>query len=291
MRLPDDLSVNKCLQSIGKTYLSRELVDPKFYILDARFVIEFRDVSKSFNPNHPPAVKNMNLEIQSGEFLVLLGESGCGKTTTLKMINRLVEPSTGSIEVDGRSILEKDIIEWRRSVGYVIQRIGLFPHLTIEENILVVPKLLGWSRDRMQSKLSQLFEMIGLEEAQFKDRFPRELSGGQQQRIGVARALAFEPNILLMDEPFGALDPITRDQMQQDLLGIRKKLDLTIVMVTHDMTEALMLADRIAVMSGGEIQQLGSGSELLKNPSNQYVSKLMETPSRHAQIVDELKAG
>lgn len=253
-------------------------------------MIQFKKVSKIFGGSQEAAVDELDLEIKKSEFLVLLGESGCGKTTTLKMINRLVEPSSGVIEVDGEALQERDPILWRRSVGYVIQRIGLFPHMTVEENMMIVPKLLKWTPSRMQKRLNELFELIALPMDEFRSRFPRELSGGQQQRIGLARALAFEPKILLMDEPLGALDPITRDSIQQDIIKIQKTLGLTVVMVTHDMTEALLMGDRIAVMLKGKIVQLGTGRELLRNSKDDYVKALMETPSRHADIVEELKS-
>lgn len=253
-------------------------------------MIQFRQVTKKFQGSQNAAVDQLDLEIREGEFLILLGESGCGKTTTLKMINRLVEPSEGVVEVEGKPVKDRDPIEWRRSVGYVIQRIGLFPHMTIEENMMVVPKLLNWSENKIQSRLEELFDLIALPMQDFKDRLPRELSGGQQQRIGLARALAFNPRILLMDEPLGALDPITRDVIQQDIIKIQKRLGLTVVMVTHDMTEALLMGDRIAVMLQGKIVQLGTGRELLKNAKNDYVKALMDTPSRHADIVEDLKS-
>lgn len=252
-------------------------------------MIRFKNVTKRYAGAPVPAVSSLNLEIKDSEFLVLLGESGCGKTSILKMINRLLEPSDGVIEVDGRSIFEQNLIEWRRSIGYVIQQIGLFPHMSIADNIMIVPRLLKWSEDQIQKRLSELFTLIALPEEEFRDRLPRELSGGQQQRVGLARALAFKPKILLMDEPLGALDPLTRDQMQQDIMKIQKQLGLTVVMVTHDMTEALLMGDQIAVMLGGEIVQQGTGQELLRKPKNDYVRNLMAAPSRHAEVLEALK--
>lgn len=253
-------------------------------------MIKFSGVSKQFVGMTGRAVDDLCFEIQEGEFLILLGESGCGKSTTLKMMNRLIDPTDGEIELNGKLLKDYNPIELRRSIGYVLQRIGLFPHMTIEENMMIVPRLLQWPKTKMEARLNELFELIALPADEFKNRYPRELSGGQQQRIGVARGLAANSKILLMDEPFGALDPITRDQIQQDVLRIRKNLNLTIVMVTHDMTEALLMADRIAVMMQGKLVRLGTPRELLNNPDHDYVRALMDTPSRHADIVEEMKS-
>lgn len=237
--------------------------------------IEFIEVVKQFPGTAPPAVDRLSLAVDQGRTLALVGPSGCGKTTTLKMINRLIEPTGGNILINGRGIMEQPVLELRRSLGYVIQHIGLFPNMTVARNIAVVPGLLGWDRPRIEARVDELLMLVGLEPREFRDRRPRQLSGGQQQRIGVARALAADPPILLMDEPFGALDPITRANLQRELLAIQKRLRKTIVIVTHDMDEAVKLADEIAVMKDGRIAQLGSPMELLARPENAFVADLL----------------
>ena len=213
--------------------------------------IEFRNVGYRLN-NGTTLLRDLNLEVQRGETLVLLGRSGSGKTTTLKLINRLLTQSAGTILVDGRSLEKWDVIRLRRMIGYVIQEVGLFPHFTVSRNIGVVPRIEGWSADRIQRRVTELLRLVGLE-PQLASRYPRELSGGQRQRVGVARALAADPSFLLMDEPFGALDPITRAELQREFLALQQRLGKTVVFVTHDLREALLLGTRIALMESGQL--------------------------------------
>jgi osmoprotectant transport system ATP-binding protein len=243
-------------------------------------MIRLENVSKSFDNGQTYAVRDVSLRVASGEMLVLLGSSGCGKTTTLKMINRLIEPTTGSIEVGGSDVRAQDTIQLRRSIGYVFQGIGLFPHMTVEENISVVLRLQGRPRGERQGRARELMALVGLRHDDFGPRYPAELSGGQQQRVGVARALAADPECLLMDEPFGALDAITRDGLQQELLDLKEKLTKTIVFVTHDIFEALRLADRIAVMHAGMLEQVGTREEILGSPATEFVKELFEKPAQ-----------
>jgi osmoprotectant transport system ATP-binding protein len=236
--------------------------------------IEFRHVSKRFD-NGSLAVDDLSFVVEAGSTMALVGPSGCGKTTSLKMINRLTDPTSGEILVGGRSIVAMGLLELRRSLGYVIQYVGLFPHMTVAENIGVVPRLLGWPKSRIEARIDELLDLVGLAPQEFRDRRPRALSGGQQQRVGVARALAADPPALLMDEPFGALDPITRDRLQDELLQIQRKLRKTVVIVTHDMDEAVRLADRIAVLRAGKLVQLGSPAEVLASPADAFVAELL----------------
>lgn len=235
-------------------------------------------------------VDDVSLSVRAGELVVLLGGSGSGKTTTLKMINRLIEPSAGTVRLDGVDTADLPPHELRRRIGYVFQRVGLFPHMTVGENVAVTPGLLGWAPERSAARVDELLELVELDPA-LRDRRPGALSGGQQQRVGVARALAAEPRVMLLDEPFGALDPVTRERLQQSFLRIREKLALTTVFVTHDMTEALTLADRIAVLRGGRLLQVGTPRDLLTRPADDYVDRLMSTPRRQAAAVDALLAG
>jgi osmoprotectant transport system ATP-binding protein len=244
-------------------------------------MISLRGVSKVF-AGGVRAVDELSLEVERGEIVVLLGASGCGKTTTLKMINRLVDCSAGQIVVDGRDIADSDPVSLRRSIGYVFQGIGLFPHRTVAANVGAVPRLLGWEAARIDARVDALLELVGLDANEYRGRRPSELSGGQQQRVGVARALAAESSILLMDEPFGAVDPVTRDALQTELLAMRDQLGLTIVLVTHDVTEALLLADRVAVMDGGRLLQVGTPAELFRAPGSDAVRRLLDTPRRQA---------
>ena len=234
------------------------------------------------------AVDDLSLRVDEGELLVLLGGSGSGKTTMLKMVNRLIEPSAGRIIIEGQDIGALEPHALRRRIGYVFQRVGLFPHMTVAENVAVTLTLLGWDRGRIRSRVDVLLELVELPPALVRERRPSELSGGQQQRVGVARALAASPRVMLLDEPFGALDPLTRDRLQQSFLRIRRQLDLTAIFVTHDMVEALLLGDRIAVLNEGRLVQVGTPRELLRLPADDYVRQLMETPTRQARVVDTL---
>lgn len=237
-------------------------------------MIQFKQVNKTY-PNGVEAVRDLSLEIAEGETLVLLGTSGCGKTTTMKMVNRLIEPTSGCIVVAGTNIMEQDPIELRRQIGYAIQHIGLFPHMTVAENIAVVPKLLKWTPERISSRIDELLGLIGLEPKEFRDRYPSQLSGGQKQRIGVARALAADPPIVLMDEPFGALDPITREQLQNEFIELESEIEKTIIFVTHDIFEAVKMGDRIALLDKGCLQQLAPPAELVENPANEFVEQFL----------------
>lgn len=233
-------------------------------------MIQFEQVSKRYT-NEKYAVKKLNLEIKDGEFFVLIGPSGCGKTTTLKMINRLIELTEGTVRIGGKKISEYEIDELRWNIGYVLQQIALFPHMTIAENIAVVPELKNWSKDKIARRVDELLNMVGLDPNDYRHRKPSELSGGQQQRVGVLRALAADPEILLMDEPFSALDPFSREKLQDDLLEIQRKIKKTIVFVTHDMQEAMKLGDRICLMNEGEMVQVGTPQDLLTKPVNTFV--------------------
>jgi osmoprotectant transport system ATP-binding protein len=251
-------------------------------------MISIQRVSKSYDRGGSFPVCEIDLEVMGAELLILLGESGCGKTTTLKMINRLIEPSAGNIVIDGRDTARVNPVDLRRQIGYVFQGIGLFPHMTVGENIAIVPRLLQWNREKTESRVDELLRMMGLPPEQYRARKPAELSGGQQQRVGVARALAAGPKIMLMDEPFGALDPITRDGLQTEFKHLQQSLGLTVVMVTHDMTEALLMADRIVVMERGRIVTVGTPRELLSDQSHPYTAALMATPKRQADRLEAL---
>ena len=232
-------------------------------------MIEFRNVKKSYK--HNVILENFNMTIEDGNLVVLIGSSGCGKTTLLKMINRLIENTSGQILVDGKDIKTVDPIKLRRSIGYVIQQTGLFPHMTVKENIEIIPKLMGKEQGEIDKKTEELLKMVGLDPKKYSDRYPVELSGGQQQRIGVARAFATDAKIILMDEPFSALDPITRAELQEELFNIQKEYRKTIVFVTHDMDEALNLADKICILKDGKILQYDTPENILKNPAGSYV--------------------
>ncbi|UZJ78177.1 ABC transporter ATP-binding protein [Fictibacillus sp. KU28468] len=233
-------------------------------------MITFKNVAKKY-PDGFEALKNIEFHIKKGELIALIGPSGCGKTTTMKMINRLIEPTGGTILIDGEDISEKDPVQLRRNIGYVIQQIGLLPHMTIGENISLVPRLKGWKKDKYDHKIDELLNLVGLDPETFKDRYPSELSGGQQQRIGVIRALAAEPPVILMDEPFSALDPISREQLQDELIKLQDTIQKTIVFVTHDMDEALKIADRIAIMREGRIVQFDTPERILRHPADDFV--------------------
>jgi len=252
-------------------------------------------VSKRFGELE--AVTSLSLTVEPGELLVLLGGSGSGKTTTLKMVNRLIDPSSGAILLDGEDIADIEPHALRRRIGYVFQRLGLFPHMSVAENIAVTPSLLGWDAERISERVDELLRLVELDtetetetetKHEMRDRPVTELSGGQQQRVGVARALAAKPKLMLLDEPFGALDPITHERLQHSFVRIRKELDLTAIFVTHDMLEALLMGDRIAVMHEGRLAQIGTPSELMQAPATEYVEQLMRTPKRQADAVERL---
>jgi osmoprotectant transport system ATP-binding protein len=238
--------------------------------------IQLLDVTKAYSGQDEPAVDHVTLEIAAGEIVVLVGPSGCGKTTTMKMINRLIEPTSGKILIGGTDVLRLDADEHRRNVGYVIQQIGLFPHMRIAENIALVPRMLGWSRRKTAERVEELLEVVGLPAGEYARRYPRELSGGQQQRVGVARALAADPPVMLMDEPFGATDPITRDRLQNEFLRLQREMGKTIVFVTHDFDEALKMGDRIAVLGPRSvIAQYDTPEAILAAPANDYVGSFI----------------
>ena len=243
-------------------------------------MLSLKHVSKSFDGGQSFAVDDVSLDVRDGETLVLLGSSGCGKTTLLKLTNRLLEPTSGTIEVDGENIAGQDAVSLRRRIGYVFQGIGLFPHMTVEENVAMVPRLLGWPPPKRRERAHELLRIVGLDPATYAGRFPEELSGGQQQRVGVGRALAADPAYLLMDEPFGALDALTRDSLQHELLALKERLEKTIVFVTHDIFEALALGDRIAVLHAGRLEQIGTGGEILQDPATDFVRELFAKPAQ-----------
>ena len=236
-------------------------------------MIRFEHIRKQYKDN--VVLNDISFEVHQGELVVLIGESGCGKTTTLKMINRLINPSAGSIFLQGQDIAKMNVIELRRNIGYVIQQTGLFPHMTIRENIEIIPKVSKRKPEEIAARTTQLMDMIGMNSEQFLDRYPTELSGGQQQRIGVARAFALDPDVILMDEPFSALDPITRATLQEELIELQTKLKKTIVFVTHDMGEAIKIADRICIMNDGKIIQYDTPEEVLKHPINDFVASFV----------------
>lgn len=257
-----------------------------------RCLLTLENVSKTYKGGKK-AVNNVNLKIAKGEFICFIGPSGCGKTTTMKMINRLIEPSAGKIFIDGENIMDQDPVELRRKIGYVIQQIGLFPHMTIQQNISLVPKLLKWPEQQRKERARELLKLVDMG-PEYLDRYPHELSGGQQQRIGVLRALAAEPPLILMDEPFGALDPITRDSLQEEFKKLQKTLHKTIVFVTHDMDEAIKLADRIVILKAGEIVQVGTPDDILRNPADEFVEefigkeRLIQSSSPDVERVDQI---
>lgn len=237
-------------------------------------MIEFKGTSKAF-PDGTQAVDELNFTIEEGEFFVMIGPSGSGKTTALKMINRLIDPTAGSIHLDGVSIHDMTLKELRGKIGYVLQQIALFPHMTIEENIRIVPDLKKWPEEKTAKRVDELMHMVGLDPDIYKSRMPKELSGGQQQRVGVIRALAGDPDILLMDEPFSALDPISRDQLQKDIQQLQQEIKKTIVFVTHDMDEALALGERIALMKDGATVQVDTPDRLIHSPANAFVQDFL----------------
>ena len=254
-------------------------------------LIAYAHVGKRFAGNHGTAgvvaVDDVSLEVAEGEFLAIVGRSGSGKTTLLRLANRLIEADSGTIAIEGEDISRLDPIQLRRRIGYVFQSGGLFPHLSVAGNIGITPKLLGWPETTISARVDELLALVQLDRVQYRDRLPDELSGGQRQRVGVARALAAAPRIVLMDEPFGALDPLTRDALGDDFRELHRKLALTTVMITHDMTEAILLADRIAVMRGGKLLAQGTATEL-SGSGDAYVGELLRTPRRQAERLGKL---
>ena len=234
--------------------------------------LEFRAATKRYPGASDAAVDGLTLEVPAGEICVLVGPSGCGKTTAMRMVNRMISITSGDILLDGRSVTERRPAELRREIGYAIQQVGLFPHMTVAGNIATVPKLLGWDKQRIAARVDELLDLVSLDPAETRDRYPAQLSGGQRQRVGVARALAVDPPLMLMDEPFGALDPINRDRLQNEFLRLQQEIRKTVVFVTHDIDEAIKIGDRIAVMQkGGVLAQYATPSELLTNPANEFV--------------------
>jgi osmoprotectant transport system ATP-binding protein len=255
--------------------------------------IEFDNIIKRFGSSRPGesevlALDRITLTVPAGEFLVVVGPSGSGKTTLLRLINRLSAPSEGTVRFEGDDVRSLDPILLRRRIGYVFQGVGLFPHMTVAENTAITPRLLGWPRDKREARVDQLLDLVRLPPADYRNRLPRELSGGERQRIGVARAIAAEPHVVLMDEPFGALDPLTRDAVGQDYRRLHDELGLTTVMITHDMLEAVLLADRIAVMHQGRIIEEGTPRKLMAAAETDYVRELMQMPRTQAARLKSL---
>jgi osmoprotectant transport system ATP-binding protein len=252
-------------------------------------VLRLESVTKRYGGRE--AVHELTLDVGDGETCVLIGPSGCGKTTTLRMVNRLVEPTSGRIVIDGEDVTTADPVQLRRGIGYVIQNVGLFPHQTVAANVATVPRLLGWSRERTRSRVEELLTLVGLDPTTFRDRYPHELSGGQRQRVGVARALAADPPILLLDEPFGAVDPITRERLQHEFVRIQDAMHKTAVFVTHDVDEAIAVGDHIAVLrQGGVLEQYDTPVNVLERPASDFVAELLGSdPLRRAYRLDAAK--
>lgn len=253
-----------------------------------RNAIEFQNVRKKFDNAKDNAVDYVNLIINEGEFITILGSSGCGKTTLLKLINRLYEPDEGKIILFGENIKDVDVIKVRRRIGYVIQQVGLFPHMTIAENIATVPKLLKWDREKIEARVDELLYLVGLAPEEFKKRYPNQLSGGQQQRIGLARALAVDPKIMLLDEPFGAIDSINRLKLQDELLQIHGGLKKTFLFVTHDIEEAFKLGSRIMIMNEGKIVQFDTPINIIRNPADKFVESLISSAREKEKFWEKL---
>ena len=239
--------------------------------------IEFKNVSKTFRGAGYPAVNDVSLTVNESEFVTILGSSGCGKTTLLKMVNRLYEPDTGSIILFGEDISTVDVVKVRRRIGYVIQQIGLFPHYTVGDNIATVPKLLKWDKAKIDARVDELLNLVGLEPKEFRDRYPAQLSGGQQQRVGLARALAVDPKIMLMDEPFGAVDSITREKLQDELVRLHRETGKTFLFVTHDIEEAFKLGDRVLIMNEGTVRQFDTPEATIRHPADPFVASLVNS--------------
>ncbi len=242
-----------------------------------KVAVEFNNVTKHFKNAKANAVSNVSLKINEGEFITILGTSGSGKTTLMKMVNRLYDITKGEILFFGENIQSLSPVEYRRKIGYVVQAGGLFPHMTVAENIAVVPNILKWKQEDISKRIDELLEVVGLDKKIYRDRYPRQLSGGQQQRIGIARAMATNPNVMLMDEPFGAIDAITRSNLQEELLRIQKKFKKTILFVTHDIQEAFKLGDKVIIMHEGKLQQFDTPNNIMLHPANEFVSKLVSS--------------
>ncbi|MDS0297833.1 ABC transporter ATP-binding protein [Halogeometricum sp. S1BR25-6] len=271
-------------------------------------MIRFDDVHKRYSDG-THAVRGLDFEVEEGTTTVLVGPSGCGKTTTMKLVNRLEEPTDGTVYYDGTDVSELEATELRRQIGYVIQDIGLFDHMTVGENVATVPELKGWDEERTDERVDELLDLMGLPPAEYRDRHPSELSGGQQQRVGVARALAAGPDVMLMDEPFGALDPITREELQDEFIDIQREIETTIIFVTHDINEALKMGDRIAILREGQLVQYDTPTALLNEPKTKFVEEFVgpdrtlkrlrvlrveevmqpEVPDEHADVVDAFR--
>ncbi|MEW6450591.1 MAG: ATP-binding cassette domain-containing protein [Pseudomonadota bacterium] len=249
--------------------------------------ISFDNVSKRYDAA-APVLDRVSLDIRDKEFLAIVGPSGSGKSTLLRMINRLADPNEGIVRVEGEDVRSTDAVGLRRRIGYVFQGIGLFPHMTVAENIAITPKLLGWTEAQLSARTDELIDLVRLDRTKHRDRFPAQLSGGEGQRVGVARALAARPKIVLMDEPFGALDPLTRDALGEDYRRLHDDLGLTTVMITHDTLEAVLIADRIVVLHGGRVAADGTPHDLMNGPQDGYVRELMATPRRHAERLNAL---
>ncbi len=239
--------------------------------------ITFQNISKTFPGAGYAAVNDVSFTVEEGEFITILGSSGCGKTTLLKMVNRLYEPDSGSIVLFGEDVSTVDVVKVRRRIGYVIQQIGLFPHYTVGDNIAVVPKLLKWDKDKIAARVDELLSMVGLEPSEFCNRYPTQLSGGQQQRVGLARALAVDPKILLMDEPFGAIDSITREKLQSELSALHRETGKTFLFVTHDIEEAFKLGDRVMIMNEGRLLQFDTPETIIRSPADPFVKSLVDS--------------
>lgn len=250
----------------------------------SNIIIKIEDICKRFANSEIDAVSHVNLEIEEGQIVTILGTSGSGKTTLLKMINRLYEPTSGEIYFNGEAVTKLPVNDYRRKIGYVIQQSGLFPHMTVEDNIAAVPRLLKWDEKRIKARVEELLLLIGLEPERYRKRFPRQLSGGEQQRVGLARAMASDPAVMLMDEPFGAIDAITRTGLQDELKRIQSELHKTILFVTHDIQEAFKLGDRVIIMDKGRLQQFDTPYNILFHPQNDYVRKLTSTNNLYDRL-------
>ncbi len=251
-------------------------------------MIRLKNVSKYYKKKEGAAVSNLNLHVEEGKICVMVGPSGCGKTTTLKMINRIIEPSDGNIYVNDKNVMEQNPNELRLKIGYVIQKIGLFPHYTVYENVATVPKLLGWKEEKIRNRANELLKIVGLSPQEYAKKYPNQLSGGQKQRVGVARAMAANPPVMLMDEPFGAVDPITRNQLQNEFLKIQKKMKKTICFVTHDIDEAIKMGDKIAIMCDGKLVQYDTPENILFSPKNEFVEEFVGS-DRALKVLNLLK--